>query len=622
MTNDFKEKLLAFLTGKITQETGDNTPQFESTKTITNNLYTYIANNTTRPNGLGIIRGKNSSGEDLDIYLLYGLDRTDNDGYKGYIVILDKNYMPIQFINKYSSGTDFGKFEILKVGDDGKFFGVESIIENNNERKRFIMLNNILVKSTDEINYQVNIRRAYFLDNSLQSSSHPILDVLKKPGGSNYIFVSSIGLLLVEFKINVGVANEWNVLNNNTGLSVPAETTWASWDNNNNLKLKTLVIANRNAYIIENSNNNLVITKTYNNIISTNDNIYLTNATMLNQNDIYLALYNEKDNTSNYNVYIYKLGNNAELINRTYNTEAYPTGFSNFMYLFNDGRNAYISFNLPQSVGNRFYLGLISGTNVYFDDIGTINEYSSFFIPFISSQFNLYSFFIQNDNTGYLIKTIFNNLNYNGLDYEDINSLVPNSVNLYNENEVVIFSRNLYNRVVNNNTTISTLEIPNDMLNDEIISNELLLSETNTKLVNANEKIETNIYETVDINFYNTINMRNDNNPQNSIMNSIGASRLNNSSSNLKDYDNAKANKLRINYDDGSSSISSIDSSNQIIIDGTIATYKFLVYNPGNKNIVNVEIISQDELTNYQTITLNNLSSNKLYEITQKVEVL
>ena len=160
------------------------------------------------------------------------------------------------------------------------------------------------------------------------------------------------------------------------------------------------------------------------------------------------------------------------------------------------------------------------------------------------------------------------------------------------------------------------------MLNDEIISNELLLSETNTKLVNANEKIETNIYETVDINFYNTINMRNDNNPQNSIMNSIGASRLNNSSSNLKDYDNAKANKLRINYDDGSSSISSIDSSNQIIIDGTIATYKFLVYNPGNKNIVNVEIISQDELTNYQTITLNNLSSNKLYEITQKVEVL
>ena len=144
-------------------------------------------------------------------------------------------------------------------------------------------------------------------------------------------------------------------------------------DNNNNLKLKTLVIANRNAYIIENSDNNLVITKTYNNIISTNDNIYLTNATMLNQNDIYLALYNEKDNTSNYNVYIYKLGNTAELINRTYNAEAYPTGFSNFMYLFNDGRNAYISFNLPQPSGNRFYLGLqddttfTNGLNAMFD---------------------------------------------------------------------------------------------------------------------------------------------------------------------------------------------------------------------------------------------------------------
>lgn len=620
MTNDFKEKLLAFLTGKIEQETGDNTPQFESAKTITNNLYTYIANNTTRPNGLGLIRGKNSAGEDLDIYLLYGNDRLDDGTYKGFIVILDKNYNPIQFINEYSSNVRFGQFELLKVGDDGKFYGVEIVVSDNN-RKRFIMLNNILVKSTDETNYQVNIRRAYNLDDSLQVAGHTIVDILKKPAGSNYVFVDN-EMVVVEFKINVGVANEWNVLTNNTGLTTSILSSWASWDADNNLSFKLVNYSNNTIKIIENdSDDNLVITKTYTNVFDSTKT-YMIEATMLNQNDIYLAVYYDVNDNFNYNVYIYKVGNTIELINRTYNTEEEPTGFSNFMYLFNDGRNAYISFNLPQSSGNRFYLGLISGTNVYFDDIGIISEYSSFFIPFISSQFNLYSFFIQNDNTGYLVKTIFNNLNYNGLDYEDINSLIPNSANLYNENGVVIFSRNLYNRVVNNNTTISTLEIPNDMLNDEIISNELLLSETNTKLVNANEKIETNIYETVDINFYNTINMRNDNNPQNSIMNGVGASRLNNSSSNLKDYDNAKASKLRINYSDGSSSISSIDSATQITIDGTSATYKFLVYNPGNKNIVNVEIISQDELTSYQTITLNNLSSNKLYEITQNVEVL
>ena len=76
------------------------------------------------------------------------------------------------------------------------------------------------------------------------------------------------------------------------------------------------------------------------------------------------------------------------------------------------------------------------------------------------------------------------------VDYENINSLVPNSGQLFNQNNIVIFARNLYNRIVNNNTAISTLEVPNDMLNDEIISIEKLMSETNTNLVNANEKIE------------------------------------------------------------------------------------------------------------------------------------
>jgi hypothetical protein len=160
------------------------------------------------------------------------------------------------------------------------------------------------------------------------------------------------------------------------------------------------------------------------------------------------------------------------------------------------------------------------------------------------------------------------------------------------------------------------------MLNDEIISIEQLMSETNTNLVNANEKIETNIYETIDINFYNTIYMRNDNNPQNSIINNVGASRLNDSASKTKDYDNAKANKIRINYSDNSSSVYQLNADSQITLNGTTATYKFLVYNPSNKSIASVEIISQDENTTYQTITLTNISSNKMYEITQNVEVL
>ena len=138
MTNDFKEKLLAYLTGKLKKETGNNTPQFGEVSEVGNNLYTYLSTKTFRPYPKAIIRGKNSTGEDLDIYLLYGNDRTENDTYEGFIVILDKNYMPIQFINQFTSGVRFGNIEILKVGDNGRFYGVELTTETTTKKEDII----------------------------------------------------------------------------------------------------------------------------------------------------------------------------------------------------------------------------------------------------------------------------------------------------------------------------------------------------------------------------------------------------------------------------------------------------------------------------------------------------
>ena len=61
---------------------------------------------------------------------------------------------------------------------------------------------------------------------------------------------------------------------------------------------------------------------------------------------------------------------------------------------------------------------------------------------------------------------------------------------------------------------------------------------------------EKNIYENVNINFHNTLKMVNENDPNNIIFNQIGSNRLNISSSNTIDYDNAKVSKIRINYVD------------------------------------------------------------------------
>ena len=55
--------------------------------------------------------------------------------------------------------------------------------------------------------------------------------------------------------------------------------------------------------------------------------------------------------------------------------------------------------------------------------------------------------------------------------------MVPTSSWLYNNNKI-IYARNLYNKVVSGNTTTSTVEVPNLLLNDIDIGQQDLLGET------------------------------------------------------------------------------------------------------------------------------------------------
>ena len=114
---------------------------------------------------------------------------------------------------------------------------------------------------------------------------------------------------------------------------------------------------------------------------------------------------------------------------------------------------------------------------------------------------------------------------------------------------------NKYNRVINNNTIISTLNVPNNFINDVEIDNELLYGMTNNLLVNATGTYTTNIYEELMINFVNALMIINENDPTNTRENLIGASRLNNSISLTADYPNSQATKIKINYADNSNEI-------------------------------------------------------------------
>ena len=192
--------------------------------------------------------------------------------------------------------------------------------------------------------------------------------------------------------------------------------------------------------------------------------------------------------------------------------------------------------------------------------------------------------------------------------------MIPNSGILYDDNNDVIFARNLYNKTVNDRVTQSTIEIPNNYLNDKMIAKQDLISETNSIMVDKSNVITKNIYETVYLNFINTLQMINNNNTNNPILNPVGATRLNESISEIQDYDNQKMSKAKINYQDGTNSIIPIAFSQ---VENAMRT-NFTIYL--NKGIINIELLSQDEDTVYNTIT-SEFELNKTYIISQDLTV-
>ena len=214
----------------------------------------------------------------------------------------------------------------------------------------------------------------------------------------------------------------------------------------------------------------------------------------------------------------------------------------------------------------------------------------------------------------YNILEIYNSNNYNGQSFTNINSMIPNSSILYDENNDVIFARNLYNKTISDRVTQSTIEIPNNYLNDVMIARQDLISETNSIMVDNNNIITKNIYETLFINFINTLQMINKNDLNNPILNPAGAIRLNQSISQVQDYTSQKISKARINYADNSNEIIPI-SFTQV---GSVMRTEFTIYN--SKGIINIELISEDEKTTYNTIT-GNFELNKTYTVSQDVTI-
>ena len=626
MTEDFKEKVLKYLTGNLEENTGVDEPQFQTAETITNNLYQYMLDNFDEGGVLPQITDIIKSNQNEN-YLCYGYSSDSSNNFFGFMIILDSDFQVIQSTNEYTSGTQMKMFLRLKQGDDGSFFGVDTndMSGNNN---RFVILNNILSKLETQTDYQFVMKRTYnFPAGTTKFVS--VLDIIKNNNEGKYfmygdVFNSSYNFIPMglELVINVGTTNEWNQYKSTLvdGNNYTVDGGWVSWNSEGNINM---LIAcsydgsqSKSFIFTQGTSNNLILKDSYQ--ISEENNYIILKTVILSENNLYLlARYDANSSqTNNTQTVIYRITNDE--LTEIYRSELYTVIQAASLLTFGfktDYINAYFWYSTKINNGYAFYGGLVNGNNVYTTLIAEPDDFYALTLQTTFNQYNLFSFTLQSSNTMYVIPFIYNQFNYNGEAYEDINCMMPNSGILYDENNKMIFARNLYNKNINGNTTVSTIEIPNTFLNNIPIAKKELISETNLILNSDTNSFTKNIYENVDINFFNTLIMKNNNNSSNPIINNVGAARLNNSISNLIDYEDTIANKVRINYSDNTNEIKNIGTP--IIING-VATYTITIYVP--KAITNIEIISNDETTSYQTIT-GTFNINKYYTLTQNVRV-
>lgn len=617
MTEDFKKLVLKYMLGQLDEQQPSSDLNWSDLKTTQNNLYTYLQEFFDGDNWsiTGTLQGTSTTNP-LGFTVLYGFYGLAGET-KGFITILDEKFTPLSTLTSYSSGTEFNEFVALNVDEDGNFYG----IDRTDTQYRFVLLNNFLVK-TPSSDYQVILRNSYFLPNTYQVQNVSIIrKVLKRVGHSTYLIPFLLGQGLVsgyptvlEFTINVGSENNWVAHQSNTNFSnaIISDLTFNYIDDVLNFKLALQDYSTSKSLEVQFDGNSYSI-KTFD-----------INAEILylNYNDAYASKSIYETNKITY--CIYKVNYNTYSLDNVYTYE--NDGYSDYgmqdvqgAYLFKNQNELFAEIIIGDDSTHETYsykILKIVGSEVYEKELGSFSNGALYLnLFFVSKQYNLYSYYIQSQNTVYQVNQIYNELNYNGDSYEDINSLFPNTGNLYSDNQL-IFSRGLYNKVVNGNTTTSTIEVPNTLLNDTNITSEELVSHTSTSLVKENQSISKNIYELLYINFINSLIVQNRNSSSYQDMPTI-ASALNQSICSTLNYDDIKLKKWKITFNDNSTKIGKLTTTK---VSDYAYNLKFIFYT--SKDIKSIELISNDENVVYLTINELNLSLNKIYKISQNVEVI
>ena len=658
MTDEFKQTLFDFLIGKLPNEKGTTEEIFKEINEIPRSDWTdFLPNGGTwtsmRIEGL-IAPSENTN----NLTVIYGGYRVDNNS-NGFIIILDNNFVPIKKFEAFDTGTDLRYIQKMEISEDGTFYAIDDNVytydnsENSyNSQKRFIMLNNFTQFSTTLNDYILSLQRSYILPSNCLNFYCKYMT--KNPNSSHYFLAGSSSsnydgswdfdaTKYIDLKINVGSENEWVTQTTSAGVEGVRNFggAFATFNDDDNISFR---IINVNAgvetriYCLnkdfdDNSWSNQLIVLfdiAYYNIYS----LINKQVCFLNINNVYFVCSNLQYSTNvsgdwnkNKIIGIHHYDFTTEQLTTIHQEDfglitssALKRGI-NLTALNNDLYILYITDDDMDNVAD-YYLFRYEGNwspKLIAQDKPFWYTYADVFIKI---NFNLLQMFIYQStlSSSYwnqlLIKENYNSSNYNGEPYINTNALIPNSAEIYS-NESLVFARNLYNKTINNNITVSTVEIPNTYLNGIDLTSKNLLSETNLTMVEDTNVTQKNIYETMFLNFINVLQVADRNNAT-QVLNQEASTYLNSAINTDDSYDNAKLyNKVIINYQDGSNKEISYDKEK---LTETSTTIAFGLYT--DKLVNNVEIVSNDKSMIYQTIDLSSLELNKYYAIRQKMEVV
>lgn len=616
MTEEYKNNILRQLTGQLVEGTGNNIPQFITTNPDTNDINNYIVDNgydATHDFIYKFSYTRNSQ------QILFYEEQDDGMPVSWFIVITDMNLTPIGIIKQWNSGTAFRKWEIKLDNDSGE--GRIFFIDRYQTTYRIVYMSDPTAKKVGD-EYEAEMLTSYDIQFNYPNNEYP-LGIAKNTEEGTFV-ISSFNnntnkISLIEFVINVGSANEWNYYTYNTAVPGFSYDTamYPIWTeeldcrlcfvDTNDLTIKVLNTQNSGGTL------SLVLQKTISlpaeAQVYTND---IKNLVMRNYN--YLYCYSQgliaDDGTSN----LYEVDLNVGVMNTLYSTP-------NYSYFYIQAINGEIFFTRetfdPGTYDVLIYFGMVANSEYY--EI-YINEFASFTpATFIINSYNLYSIRIIDGNYGNSdlckLYTIYNSLNYNGADFNGIQSVISNSVVLDDDDGSPIFARNLYNKAITQNTVESTIEIPAYQLNGINIAEQKLISKNNNYIIFQYNDIQKNVYETVLMNFFNTLTIIDNNNNKNKIMTNASNYFVNGLES--QEYNNLKALKFRVTYTDNSTYIGAIGEMT-IDDDTNTATLGFMFYS--GVGVSKVEILSNDETITYATVD-GSYDPTSLYKVVQEVVI-